>query len=84
MGLGSLGATLALDLIGGALGMIAVFVMQSNFVEGYLMGGMTLVLACYVLWQLEWQLPYALRVGVFKSEGQAGMHSKEKAIPRAG
>jgi UDP-GlcNAc:undecaprenyl-phosphate GlcNAc-1-phosphate transferase len=66
VGLGRLGATLTLDLIGGALGLIAVFVMQANMVEGYAVGLMTFALACYVLWRLEWRLGYEQRVGVPK------------------
>jgi UDP-GlcNAc:undecaprenyl-phosphate GlcNAc-1-phosphate transferase len=63
LGFGPLGATLALDLVGGALGMTAVFVMQANVFEGYLLGGLVFVCACYVLWRLEWRLPYEFRVG---------------------
>lgn len=63
VGLGALGATLALDLIGGALGMTAVFVMQSNVAEGYIVGLLTFAVACYVLWRLEWRLDYGTRVG---------------------
>jgi UDP-GlcNAc:undecaprenyl-phosphate GlcNAc-1-phosphate transferase len=63
LGLGRLGATLGLDLIGGGLGMTAVFVMQANALEGYVMGLMTLLLACYALWRLEWRASYELRVG---------------------
>jgi UDP-GlcNAc:undecaprenyl-phosphate GlcNAc-1-phosphate transferase len=64
MGLGRLGATLTLDLIGGALGMVAVFVMQANLVEGYVVGLIAFMLGCYALWKIEWQLPYELRVGI--------------------
>jgi UDP-GlcNAc:undecaprenyl-phosphate GlcNAc-1-phosphate transferase len=63
LGLGRLGATLALDLIGGGLGMTAVFVMQANVLEGYVVGTMALLLACYTLWKLEWRASYELRVG---------------------
>jgi UDP-GlcNAc:undecaprenyl-phosphate GlcNAc-1-phosphate transferase len=71
LGLGSLGATLALDLIGGGLGMIAVFVMQSNLVEGYTVGILTFLLACYMLWQLEWRLDDERRLGALRTEGEA-------------
>ena len=69
VGLGPLGATLTLDLIGGALGMAAVFVMQANVAEGYAVGGMIFLLGCYVLWRLEWRLSTALRVGKAADEG---------------
>jgi UDP-GlcNAc:undecaprenyl-phosphate GlcNAc-1-phosphate transferase len=71
LGLGALGATLTLDLTGGGLGLIAVFVMQANLVEGYTVGVLTFLLACYVLWQLEWRLDDQQRVGALRSEGEA-------------
>ena len=63
IGFGPLGATLALDLTAGGLGMTAVFVMQANLVEGYAMGGMVFVLACYALYRLEWRLSQDQRIG---------------------
>jgi len=63
IGLGPLGATFALDLVGVALGMTAVFTMQANLAEGYAMGAIVFVLACYLLWNLEWRLSYELRTG---------------------
>jgi UDP-GlcNAc:undecaprenyl-phosphate GlcNAc-1-phosphate transferase len=63
IGLGRLGATLALDLAGCALGMTAIFVMQANVLEGYLVGILAFCMACYALWKLEGQLSYELRVG---------------------
>ncbi|MBN1580211.1 MAG: undecaprenyl/decaprenyl-phosphate alpha-N-acetylglucosaminyl 1-phosphate transferase [Anaerolineae bacterium] len=63
LGLGSMGATLALDLIGGAFGIIAIFVMQASVIEGYLIAGLIFALACYALWKLDWRLDYRLRVG---------------------
>ena len=68
IGLGRLGATLALDLAGGAMGMTAVFVMQANEQEGYALGILVLALACFVMWKLEWRLPYELRVGKPRAE----------------
>jgi UDP-GlcNAc:undecaprenyl-phosphate GlcNAc-1-phosphate transferase len=70
LGLGPLGAALALDLAGGALGMTAVFVMQANVVQGYAVGSMVFLVACYGLWRLEWKPTYELRVGSAQ-DGQA-------------
>jgi UDP-GlcNAc:undecaprenyl-phosphate GlcNAc-1-phosphate transferase len=63
LGLSPLATTLALDLISGALGMAAVFVMQASALEGYAMGAMILGLAGYALWQIEWRLAPELRTG---------------------
>jgi UDP-GlcNAc:undecaprenyl-phosphate GlcNAc-1-phosphate transferase len=71
VGLGPLGATLVLDLIGGAVGMIAVFVMQANLVEGYVVGLMVSLIACYALWRLEWRLAEKLRTGRASGAGGA-------------
>jgi UDP-GlcNAc:undecaprenyl-phosphate GlcNAc-1-phosphate transferase len=68
LGLGALGATLALDLIGGGLGMVAVFVMQASLGEGYTVGALVFLLACYTLWQLEWRLGDEQRVGGLSTE----------------
>jgi hypothetical protein len=51
--------------------MVAVFVMQANVAEGYAVGGMAFLLGCYVMWRLEWRLPYALRVGVTAESREA-------------
>jgi UDP-GlcNAc:undecaprenyl-phosphate/decaprenyl-phosphate GlcNAc-1-phosphate transferase len=78
LGFGVLGSALALDMVGAALGLAAMFVMQANLVEGYAMGLIVLVLACYVLWRIEWVLPYELRVGKplagSSSEDSTGHH----------
>jgi UDP-GlcNAc:undecaprenyl-phosphate GlcNAc-1-phosphate transferase len=63
LGFGPLGAGLALQLAAGALGMVAVFVMQAGPIEGYLMGGTVFALACVSVWLLEWRLPDEVRLG---------------------
>ncbi len=63
MGLGTLGATLTLYLFSGAVGMIALFVMQADLIEGYTMGALTFLAACFAFWHIEWRLAYELRTG---------------------
>lgn len=63
LGLGNLGATLTLDLLGCAFGMTALLVMQSNILEGYLLGLAVLVACGCLLWNLEWRLHPDLRTG---------------------
>lgn len=46
-------AVMALYLVGGMLGMIAVFVTQADLVEAYLFGGMVFLTAVYGIWRLE-------------------------------
>ena len=46
-------AVMALYLVGGMLGMVAVFVTQSDLVEAYLLGGAVFVAAVYSLWRME-------------------------------
>jgi UDP-GlcNAc:undecaprenyl-phosphate GlcNAc-1-phosphate transferase len=68
LGLGSLGATLVLQLVAGALGMMAVFVMQANLIEGYLMGGAVFALACVAIWYFEWRLSSEIRLGTSSAD----------------
>jgi hypothetical protein len=37
--------------------------MQATVVEGYLIGGLIFLLACYALWKLDWRLDKAFRAG---------------------
>jgi UDP-GlcNAc:undecaprenyl-phosphate GlcNAc-1-phosphate transferase len=46
-------AVMALYLVGGMLGMIAVFVTQADLVEAYLLGGAVFLAAVYGIWRLE-------------------------------
>jgi UDP-GlcNAc:undecaprenyl-phosphate GlcNAc-1-phosphate transferase len=46
-------AVMALYLVGGALGMIGVFVTQADLVEAYLFGGAVFLAALYGIWRLE-------------------------------
>jgi UDP-GlcNAc:undecaprenyl-phosphate GlcNAc-1-phosphate transferase len=46
-------AVMALYLVGGMLGLIAVFVTQADLVEAYLFGGTLFLAAVYGIWRLE-------------------------------
>ncbi len=46
-------AVMVLYLVGGILGMTAVFVTQANLVEAYLFGGTVFLAAVYGIWRLE-------------------------------
>jgi UDP-GlcNAc:undecaprenyl-phosphate GlcNAc-1-phosphate transferase len=46
-------AVLTLYLVGGALGVVAIFVTQANVLEGYIAGGVVALSAVYALWRLE-------------------------------
>lgn len=46
-------AVMALYLVGGMLGMVAVFVTQADLVEAYLFGGAVFLAAVYGIWRLE-------------------------------
>ena len=46
-------AVLTLYLVGGALGVIAVFVTQASVLEGYIAGGGVVLAALYAVWRLE-------------------------------
>jgi hypothetical protein len=44
--------------------------MQARLMEGYIVGILVLLLGAYVLWQLEWRLDHAQRVGTFGPDGE--------------
>ena len=46
-------AVLVLYIVGFLLGMMALFVTRASALEGYLMGGLVFIGACYGLWRLE-------------------------------
>jgi len=46
-------AVMALYLVSGALGMVAVFVTEANVTEAYLLGGAVFLAAVYAIWRLE-------------------------------
>ena len=56
LGLSQREAVLSLYLIGGVLGMIAVFVTQATIPEGYFWGAWVLLMALYAIWQLDYRL----------------------------
>jgi UDP-GlcNAc:undecaprenyl-phosphate GlcNAc-1-phosphate transferase len=46
-------AVMALYLVGGALGVIAIFLTQATVVEGYVVGAAAALVGLYALWKLE-------------------------------
>ena len=54
MGATSREAVLILYLVCSALGTVAMFLTQASVAEGYLVGGLLVIVALYSLWRLEW------------------------------
>ncbi len=46
-------AVLSLYLIGGAFGMVAMFITQATVLEGYFIGAVVAVICLYAMWRLE-------------------------------
>jgi len=46
-------AVMLLYLVGGMLGMVAVFITQADLIEAYLLGGIVLLAAVWGIWRLE-------------------------------
>jgi UDP-GlcNAc:undecaprenyl-phosphate GlcNAc-1-phosphate transferase len=55
MGLSQREAVMAIYLICGALGVLAIFLTQASIVEGYVIGGAALLAGLLGLWRLEKQ-----------------------------
>jgi len=55
-------AVMALYLVQGALGVLAMYVTEASIIEGYTMGIVVLIAALYAFWRLE-QVPFPGRAG---------------------
>ncbi|MCB0209247.1 MAG: undecaprenyl/decaprenyl-phosphate alpha-N-acetylglucosaminyl 1-phosphate transferase [Anaerolineae bacterium] len=62
-GLDKLSVALAVSLINGALGLVAIFVTQASKSEAYVVGISLVGLALYALWQLEFKASFWFRTG---------------------
>jgi len=69
MGFSQREAVLVLYLAGCGLGVIAMYLTQATIVEGYIVGGATLLAGVYFLWRLE-------RVGPLESSAQSPEEAK--------
>jgi UDP-GlcNAc:undecaprenyl-phosphate GlcNAc-1-phosphate transferase len=63
LGMDRLAVALAVSLINGALGLIAIFVTQVTVVEAYSIAATLIAIILYVLWQLEFKASYQFRTG---------------------
>lgn len=63
LGLDRLSVALAVSLICGALGLVAIFITQASLTEAYLVFATLLGIALYALWQLEFKATLQLRTG---------------------
>ena len=63
LGLDKLSVALAVSLISGALGLIALFVTQASLFDAYTIAGGLVLVMLYALWQLEFKRSYFFRTG---------------------
>lgn len=63
LGMDKLSMALAISLISGALGLVAIFITQANVAEAYVVAFSLAGLAGYVLWRLEFNASAYLRTG---------------------
>jgi UDP-GlcNAc:undecaprenyl-phosphate GlcNAc-1-phosphate transferase len=63
LGLDKLSVALAVTVINGALGFIAIFVTQASLLEAYAVALMVLAVALYTLWKIEFNATYNFRTG---------------------
>ncbi len=63
LGLDRLSVALAVTVISGALGLVAIFVTEAALSEAYVIAASLLALAGYVLWKLEFKASYNFRTG---------------------
>lgn len=63
LGMDKLSVALAVSLISGALGLVAIFITQASLTEAYVVAGTLVCLALYLLWRLEFKASYHFRTG---------------------
>lgn len=63
LGMDKLSVALAVGLVNCGLGILATFLMQADIREAYTTMAMILLLALYVLWQIEFRAPDKIRIG---------------------
>jgi UDP-GlcNAc:undecaprenyl-phosphate GlcNAc-1-phosphate transferase len=63
LGMDKLSVALAVSLISGALGLVAIFITRASLFDAYLIAGTLLTLALYLIWQLEFRATYHFRTG---------------------
>lgn len=63
LGLDNLSVALAISLINGALGLVAIFITHASPAEAYVVATTLVLVALYVLWRLEFKASYTLRTG---------------------
>ncbi len=64
LGMDGLSIALAVSLISGALGLIAIFVTQATVAEAYSIAATLVGLALYAIWHLELKASYQFRTGL--------------------
>ncbi len=63
LGMNGLSVALAVSLVSGALGLIAIFVTRAAVTEAYTVGAALVVIALYLMWRLEFKATYDFRTG---------------------
>jgi hypothetical protein len=63
MGLDKLSVALAVTVISGALGLVAIFITRATLTEAYIIAIALILVALYVLWRIEFSASYNFRTG---------------------
>jgi len=63
LGMNKLSVALAISLIGGGLGLVAIFITQASISEAYVVAITLIFVALYALWQLEFKPSHQFRTG---------------------
>jgi UDP-GlcNAc:undecaprenyl-phosphate GlcNAc-1-phosphate transferase len=63
LGMTGLSVSLAVSVISGALGLIALFITQATLTEAYIIAATLVLIALYAFWRLEFRASYTLRTG---------------------
>ena len=83
LGLNGLAVALAVSLINGWLGLVAIFITQASLTEAYFVLGALVCVALYLLWRLEFKASYHLRTGTAAPPVISSISNIGEAPPKA-
>jgi hypothetical protein len=74
-----LSVAFGISLVGGALGLIAVFVTQASLAEAFAVAITLMLLAIYILWKIEFKSTYEFRTGLPEPQNSINTEDQKSA-----
>ncbi|MCB0156190.1 MAG: undecaprenyl/decaprenyl-phosphate alpha-N-acetylglucosaminyl 1-phosphate transferase [Anaerolineae bacterium] len=81
LGMDKLSVALAVSLISGALGLVAIFVTRASLFEAYFIAATLLLIAGYTLWRIEFKATHHFRTGADARPSLASADETPNQLP---